>query len=405
MRQPTDTSSGCWHRAGWVIIDPKTIRRDAMIHVCANRITDVKTGRKIGQDPIVDHGPGVLMPALINAHTHLELSALKGKLPLDHGFDTWVRHLIHSREKLSREELESGISDGICELLDTGCGAVGEIATLGLSRMPFLQSPLHGVWFKEYIGNNADGGTNGDSKFLEMEMGSESLAGHAPHTTSPDLLVALKQKTRRLGRPLSIHLAESKDEIDFIRTGTGTWANLLKTRGIDYSNWPVPAESPVRYLDQLNLLDEKTIAVHVLHADIEDYHILSRRGVDVAVCPRSNQLLHQRLPDLASMRKAGLTICLGTDSLASCDSLSMFDEMAFAAKQFPTLSPPTLFAMATTNAACALGLKNDCGQIAPGYRANCLYVPLSAAKPDILLEQVVTAQFNHPIEILNRYAK
>jgi len=393
-----DDLAGCWHRAGWVIQDPDTILRDAMVHVRGHRITDVKSGRKIGPDPIVDHGPGALIPALINPHTHLELGALKGMLPLNQGFDTWIPHLIHTREKLTSAELTTGISAGIHELLDSGCGAVGEIATLGLSRTPFLESPLCGVWFKEYIGNKEP-----NHDIQKMPPPPESLAGHAPHTTSPDLLVAVKEQTRRLRRPFSIHLAESKDEFDFIRTKSGIWADLLAERGIDYSNWPLPAKSPVRYLDQLNLLDKNTLAVHLLNADGPDFEILARRRAHVTVCPRSNHHLHQRLPDLMGMQQAGLNISLGTDSLASCDSLSIFDEMAFTAKKFPFLSPHEIFAMATTNAAGALGQKDEIGRVAPGYRAALIYVPLSAAKRDILLEKLVTGPLTKPIERLNRH--
>jgi cytosine/adenosine deaminase-related metal-dependent hydrolase len=391
--QQARAPSGCWHRAGWVIQDPDTILQDAMIHVCKGRVTAVKTGRNTGQDPVVDHGSGVLMPALINAHTHLELGALKGRLPVGQGFATWVRHLIHLREKLSRKELETGILDGIGELLSTGCGAVGEISTLGLSRGPFLQSLLRGIWFREYIGNREKNGAP-----PEIPTDRESLAGHAPHTTAPDLLIALKQETGRFRLPFSIHLAESGDESEFIRSKAGRWADLLQTRGIDFSTWPLPAPSPVRYLHRLNVLDEKTLAVHLLQADHDDFRILSERGTSVAVCPRSNQRLHRQLPDLTGMFAGGLNICLGTDSPASCDSLSLFDEMAFTARHFPMLSPRTILEMATTNGARALGLEKTCGRLFPGSRADCLYLPLSATKPDDILGQIVTIPPDAPVE-------
>jgi len=394
--QAPDTSSGRWHRAGWIIQDPKTVLQNAMIHISAGRITAVKTGHQTGRDPVVDHGPGVILPALINVHTHLELGALKGKLSAGRGFADWVRRLIQLRENLSRTALDGGISDGIGELIRSGCGAVGEISTLGISRQPFLDSRLHGVWFREYIGNRSD-----EESLPELPANRESLAGHAPHTTGPDLLIALKQAANRLSRPFSIHLAESGDESDFIRTGTGPWADLLKTRKIDFSTWPLSARSPVHYLDRLNILDERTVAVHVLQADADDFQILARRGTSVAVCPRSNLRLHRQLPDLNRMDAAGLNICMGTDSLASCDSLSMFDEMAFTARSFPDLSLRSIFAMATTNAARALGMENTCGRIAPGYRTGCLYLPLSAASPKMLIEQIVHAPADHPIERVN----
>ncbi len=386
-----------WHRAGWVITDPKTIIRDGIIHVSNGRITAVKNGKTISPDPVVDHGPGVLMPALINAHTHLELGALKGMLPHTEGFESWVRHLIKARAEMGPEALLAGIRAGIDELIDTGCCAVGEIATLGISKGPLFASILGGIWFKEHLGNIL-----GDfPAILNDPSGRTSLAGHAPHTTSPDLLAGLKRATRRRNKPFSIHLSESNQEVEFIRSGKGPWADLLQERKIDFSSWPLPARSPVDYLERLNILDENTLAVHLLQADSRDFETLTDRRVSVAVCPRSNQRLHDQLPDLVRMRDTGLNVCLGTDSLASCDSLNMFDEMAYAARRFPFLSPEIILAMATTNGARALGLETEYGRLAPGHRFSSVYVPLSAARPETVIEKIVTAQFSGKVEMLN----
>lgn len=357
----------------------------------------MKSGETIGPDPVVDHGPGVLMPALINAHTHLELGALKGMLPHAKGFEAWVRQLIKARAELGYEALLAGIRAGINELIDTGCGAVGEIANLGISKGPFFASILGGIWFKEHLGNIPD-----ELPAIPNDpRGITSLAGHAPHTTSPDLLAGLKRATRRRNKPFSIHLSESNQEVEFIQSGKGPWADLLRERKIDFSSWPLPARSPVDYLERLKILDEKTLAVHLLQADSQDFETLTARRVSVAVCPRSNQRLHDQFPDLVRMHATGLNVCLGTDSLASCDSLNMFDEMSYAARRFSFLSPETILAMATTNGARALGLEAEYGRLTPGYRFSSVYVPLTAAKPETVLENIVTAQFGGKVEILN----
>ena len=392
-KNPADS----WHRAGWVIANPETIIRDGIIHVSNGRIRAVKNGKTIGPDPVLDHGPGVLIPAMINAHTHLELGALKGILTHTEGFESWVRHLIKARDELGPETLLTGIRAGIDELTDTGCGVVGEIATLGYSKDPFFASNLGGIWFKEHLGN-----TLGEiSEILDKDNERTSLAGHAPHTTSPDLLAKLKNITTRHNRPFSIHLSESNQEVEFIQSGKGPWSDLLRERKIDFSSWPLPARSPVDYLERLHLLDEKTLAVHLLQADTQDFEILADRRVSVAVCPRSNQRLHGQLPDLIRLDKTGLNVCLGTDSLASCESLSMFDEMAHTAKRFPLLSPETILAMATTNGARALGLESEYGRLVPGHRFSCAYVPLTAARPETVLEKIVTAQLGGKVKMLN----
>ena len=191
------------------------------------------------------------------------------------------------------------------------------------------------------------------------------------------------------GKPLSIHLGESDDEQVFITTGRGAWADFLTERGIAFDGWPLPARGPVAYTDRLGLLDEGTLAVHLLHAGPKDFDILRRRGVHVCLCPRSNRNLHGRLPDLPGMLEAGLAPCLGTDSLAGTQSLDMFDEMAFCARAYADVAPEIILAMATRNGAAALGLGDHFGSLLPGSTAGFLYLDLTAATDAALLEQIV----------------
>ena len=217
-----------------------------------------------------------------------------------------------------------------------------------------------------------------------------ALAGHGPHTTHPKLLLRLKQLCRQNKRPFSLHLAESATETEFISTAGGAWARLLDERGIDYRNWPLPAASPVVYADHLGLLDANTLVVHALEVDARDRALLAERGVAVCLCPRSNHHLHRRLPNAAALVSAGVNLCLGTDSLASNTSLSLFDEMAFATAHLPDLDPPTLLAMATTGAARALGLGADFGKLRRLAPAAMIYVDnISANSSKALLAQLV----------------
>ena len=207
------------------------------------------------------------------------------------------------------------------------------------------------------------------------------MAGHAPHTSSPDLLRFLKYHTLSRQLPFSIHVAESRDETEFITTGQGRWASFLGERGIDCSAWPLPSRSPVQYLNDLGLLDPLTIAVHLLNVDETDLNIIARTGAVPVLCPRSNMNLHSMLPDLPLMLKYGsakLKPALGTDSLASTDSLNMFDEMAFIARQFPQIKPSDILAMATINGAHALGYGSAAGSLEKGKTACFLYIPLSS---------------------------
>ncbi|MBW1759406.1 MAG: amidohydrolase family protein [Deltaproteobacteria bacterium] len=379
------------HRAGWVVVDPWTILPNGFVKVESGLIKETGQGRDYGFGRIIDHGSGVLLSALVNAHTHLELSALKGKIPFEKGFGVWVKELIKQRESLGINALAMGAKEGIKSLIESGCLVAGEISTLGLTREMFFNSELAGVWFREFLENTP----NGHRYWLDKnEKIIASLAGHAPHTTSPQLLVELKGAARKHNLPFSIHLAELEAEVRFLKTAKGPWADFLTERGIDFSGWGLPAPSPVKYLERHGILDENTLAVHLIHVDKKDIEILLRHQVQVCLSPRSNQNLHHRLPDMDGMLKAGLKPCLGTDSLASADSLSIFDEMAFTSRAFPLVPPEEILAMATINGAKALGFGDRFGSLAPGKSGAFIYMPVKVSTSSGLLETVVNARFD-----------
>jgi len=388
------------HRAGWVVVEPNTVLRDGYLLTEGGVIQAVGQGRPPRDGEVVDHGPGTLLPALVNAHTHLELSALQGKLPLKNGFRTWVRELIRLREAAGPAALTSGAKNGIEALKNSGCGLVGEVSSLGLTRDLLFESGLAGVWFREYLGGDppADISTGLSRKGADFGPDQNpslttSLAGHGPHTTAPEVLKFLKGRTRVRGLPFALHLDESEDELEFLTTGRGPWADFLKERGIDVRKWGLPAESPVAHADRLGLLDERTLAVHLIHSGIDEFEVLRDRGTRICLCPRSNAALHGRLPDLTGMLKAGLTPCLGTDSPASVDSLSLFDEMAFTARSFPGVAPETLLSMATVYGAEALGLADRFGALEPTRSAVFTYLPATTSTSKDLLEQLVHGTF------------
>jgi aminodeoxyfutalosine deaminase len=386
------------HKAGWVIIDPWTILKDGFIQVEAGQIQAFGQGRipiECGQ--LIDHGPGVLIPALINAHTHLELTALKNKAITGGSFIDWVKSLITQREFIGTDLLLSAAADGITELIETGTLFIGEVSSLKITKQLFLDSAINGIWFEEYIGNSED--LNECAHVAPLKK--ISISGHAPHTTAPSLLEKLKQKTRQHDLPFSIHLAESEEEVEFLRTGKGAWADLLNERGIDVSHWNPSGESPVQYADRLGILDEKTIAIHLIHSTQKEFEILSNKGIQVCACPRSNMKLHGRLPDLTGMFNAGILPCLGTDSLASNDSLNMFDEMKFIAEHFPKISSEKIFAMATINGSIALGINKHAGSLEPGKTASFLYSPIDALDQKTLLEKLIHEECKEKIQLIH----
>ncbi len=376
-------SKGGIHRAGWIVMDSANIIQNGYLEIENGFIKEVCAGTP--KEPFVDHGPGVLTPPLVNAHLHLELSALKNRLSFDKGFQFWIKSLIELRQALGTKTLIREAKQAVSDLQASGNLYVGEISTLGITKPLLETSGLNGVFFQEFLGSSIEKGVT-----LKKDTLSFSLAGHAPHTSSPKLLQTLKNLSRSQGLPFAIHVAESEDETEFIFYKKGAWADFLTLRGIDYEPWDMGSKTPVAYLDGMGLLDPLTIAVHLLHVTKKDMDILARSQVNVCVCPRSNKTLHDRLPDIETMLKNGIRPALGTDSLASCDSLDIFDEMAFVAKHYPKLDPRTVFSMATLNGARSLGIEHITGTLSKGKKADFIYRPIDVKNEKELFEKIIS---------------
>jgi aminodeoxyfutalosine deaminase len=363
------------HKAGWIMVKPEIWLENGAVEVLDGRITAIFGGRVDGR--ITDHGPGVIMRALINAHTHLSLSALHGRILTGNGFVDWVRDLIQIRAGLSYEDISTAAVGAARDMRDSGTGLVAEVGPLEPGASAIKGADVDGILFTEVLGNRPafpvlPRDTNGVSF---------SFAGHGLHTTDPATLKTLRDAAIRRNNLFTLHLAESEAETEFLDSGHGPWADLVTSRGIDISTWDIRGERPVQRADRLGLLSPKTLAVHLLEVNREDVRTLAETGTSICLCPRSNLALHGRLPDINGFLATGLAPALGTDSLASNSSLSMFEEMAFLHSRYLDLKPKTILAMATTNASRALG-RTDLGTAEPGQKARLIYVDLAANSGD-----------------------
>lgn len=391
IKKSDNTPLSLTHRAGWVLADSDQLIQNGYVTTTSGKITDVGQGSvKNCCSRTIDHGPGVLMPSLVNAHTHLELTALQNKIHHGQGFISWVKSIIDEKSAIGEQALVYEVPAGIEALKNSGTLVIGDISSAGLGLEAFTKSWLSGVWFREYLGPDSEDIIKCEKIRPDQWV---SVAGHAPHTTSSDMLLRLKKAARAAEMPFSLHLSESVEEMEFMTTGKGVWLDFLKERGVDPAIICRSGASPVAYADQLGLLDETTLAVHLVFADKKDIKLLGDRNVPVCLCPRSNQLLHHRLPDVDALVGAGLNLCLGTDSLASNDSLSLFDEMRFLWEAFPGFSPAQILSMVTIGGAKALGFGNRFGRLAKGFAAKMVYVPVSASDPENVLQGLAAGDF------------
>ncbi|NPB09628.1 MAG: amidohydrolase family protein [Thermodesulfobacteria bacterium] len=337
-----------------------------------------------------DLGEVILMPSLVNVHTHLELSALKWRLTPSGSFVGWVKSLLRARSQISAGEAQKAAQEALKEMWHEGIGLVGDVGNTGLSIHLLREGPIPAVFFREVIDFT---GRLNLKEFLKEGLEDEkitlSLAPHSPYTVSPVLLQAIKSWTRRFGLPFSIHVAESPEEVEFLLTGTGPIRLLLEERGQWNPNFKPPKMRPIPYLDRLKVLDAETICVHLVQVEGEEIEILARAQIKPCICLRSNTFLGVGIPPVPEMIEAGLKPCLGTDSLASNDRLSIFAEMETIHRFFPHISPKTIVLMGTLWGAEALK-RPDLGGIWRGFRADLVALKLCEGTPKDLYEYVIT---------------
>jgi aminodeoxyfutalosine deaminase len=390
--------------AGWVVPVSSAPVRQGVIAIAEGRIVWTGTAQdaEARSGLVRDLGHGVLLPGLVNAHCHLELSHLAGRLDHADGFVPWVEALVAARGATRPEAVETAAAEATRALVASGTVAVGDVSN-SLGHLPMLaRSGLAAaIVFYELLSWDPSK-AEAVLQFAEARAREVAedlpdqvqirLAAHAPHSVSAPLLRALA----RGGGPASIHLAESRAESAFLVDGNGEWAGFLERRGLGSVAFMPPRRSPVAYLDGLGALHPRLVAAHCVQVDAADLRTLAARGVTVAVCPRSNRRLGVGLAPVSAMLAAGVAVAIGTDSLASAASLDLMEDVALLHREFPDIEPAALIRMATLTGARALGL-SDLGTIEPGKRAALGYAPATETPKDPLAFLVSGARVG-PVE-------
>jgi cytosine/adenosine deaminase-related metal-dependent hydrolase len=372
-------------RAGWVVPVDRPPLRDAAVAVEDGRVRWVGRAQDAPGGEAHDLGPGVLLPGLVNAHCHLELSHLAGRLADASGFVDWVERLVTVRPEDSADTVRRRASAGIQELEDTGTAAVGDVSN-ALAHLDLLAgSSLRARVFFELIGWDPEAAERVlDTAHARLgslnlpDTVTVSLAAHAPHSVSPALFRAIVEA----GGVAALHLAESPHERRFLHGRDPEWSAFLTRRGLGHVAFVPPHLSPVGYLDRLGVLRPGLVAAHGVQVDEADCVLLAARGVSVVLCPRSNRALDVGLAPVPELRAAGVRLAIGTDSLASVPNLDLWEDVLALHRAFPSLEPEWLVRTATQGGAEALGL-DDLGRIAPGAAAAFAFAegPRSLSDP------------------------
>ena len=365
-------------RARWVFPVAGPPLRDAAVTICQGRV--IAVGSPPRDVPIEDLGHTAIVPGLVNAHTHLEFSDLAGPIGRPGmGLVEWLGKVVRHRANapvLGRWCVEQGLRESVGH----GVTTIGEIAQPGGSHDTYRASPCDGVIFLELIAPQVErieaALAAARKHTTEMRRWQPGWSPHAPY----DLLARVVDLSLEHEIPLAMHLAESPEEIEFLRDGRGPFRELLESRGV----WDSTARPRgARPLDELHVLSRahRALAIHGNYLDDEEITFLGRQRRQMAVvyCPRTHAwFAHARYP-LEKLLAAGAIVALGTDSRASSPDLSLLAEMRHVAREFPEMSRATILELGTLGGARALGVDSQVGTLKPGKWANLAIVALPEA--------------------------
>jgi cytosine/adenosine deaminase-related metal-dependent hydrolase len=353
--------------------------------VAGDRIANVGTFAEVkaqNAGEVVDLGEQILLPGLINAHCHLDYTCLRGKIPRQKSFADWIRAINAEKAKLSDNDYLTSIAEGFREAEKFGTTSIVNLEAFPELIRQVAQPPARTWWCAELIDVRSPERANEIAdlalKRLRDVASAHDYAGLAPHspfTASANLFRRCDQLARWDHLLLTTHLAESREEMEMFREGEGMLFEFMQALGRPMDD--CGNKTPLAILSDYVHLDERWIIAHLNELAAADFDVLEKneKKFHVVHCPGSHRYFgHERFA-LEKLRALGFNICLGTDSLASNTSLSLFAEMRALRNAHPSLSAIDILAMVTLNPARALRLEAEIGQIAPGFFADAIALP------------------------------
>jgi len=378
-------------RADWIVPVSGAPLRGGWVAVEQGRIAAVGAGAAADA---VDLGRVAIMPGLVNAHTHLELSYLRDQVPPASQFLSWIRVVMHARRRFPDPfdpVILSAARAAMAEAISAGTAVFGDISNTLVTVPLLIEAEVRAHVFYELLRFNA---TDGASIVRDARAALDrlptcprvrvSLAPHAPYSVAPTLFGAIRAELDATpdGRS-SVHLGESPEEVEFLQDGIGAWRTLLEELGVWTDAWRAPGCSPVAYLDDLGFLDGRVLVVHGVQLAGEDLARLRALGITLVSCPRSNRYVGVGSPPLDAFYAFDLDVAFGTDSLASVADLNIFGELAEARRIAPRVPARRLIESATLKGARALGFDDEFGRIERGKRAALIGVRVAEGVQDV----------------------
>ena len=359
---------------------------DGVVALEGNRI--IAVGGQV-EGALHDLGNVALLPALINAHTHLEFSALEAPLgAAGQVFPEWILDVVtYRRGQLQQADSEKRRADaferGLAESLAGGCLTVAEVASPPWDAWQRIEpGPVEPTLFLELIGLSEQRGrsvlaqaTRVLDELRERSALRVGISPHAPYTVHPEVVQDAVRFAHERNLPLAMHLAETMPELELLASGSGPLVELLQ----ELEAWdPSAIPRGIRPLDYLKWLAgaPRSLIVHgnyLTRAELE--FVAAQEQMTVVYCPRTHAYFGHARYALEEMLELGVHVALGTDSRASNPDLDMLSELRFAAARHPAVPASRMLEMATKDAAAAIGFE-DRGVLRSGCRADLIAVPL-----------------------------
>ncbi|HEY1923135.1 MAG TPA: amidohydrolase family protein [Tepidisphaeraceae bacterium] len=391
-------------RADWIAPMTTVPLRDAAVVFTGDRIEAVGPAKNLlhtfPDAEIHDAGDSIILPGLINAHTHLELTLIQGGNPPAHLVD-WIEKVVVPQTlrtgASTPEAILQAVQAGVEQCLSFGVTAVGDISKQCMYSRPALRDgPLHVVSYgeiqamaqrrnllEERFAVASD--TSAESDFMRV-----GITPHAPYSVEPDGYARCLDFAKSNNRPIATHLAETAEESEFLASQTGPFRHLWEV-GVNAWDNAVPkfAGGPIRFAKELGLLDYPTLLAHVNYCDDDELAILASGKASVVYCPRTHKFFGHPPHRWREMLARGINVAVGTDSCASSPDLNVVDDLRLLHRIAPDVPPMQLWEMATTRAAQAIN-SLKAGAIQPGYLADFTLFPCKTNDPlrEILEQEI-----------------
>ncbi len=331
---------------------------------------------------IIDLGNSAIVPGFVNTHTHLDLTHLHNSINYNGDFTDWIRQLVNAKKEWTESEYLSSVRTGINSSLEAGTTTVVDITRNGLALEELQKSKIRKTLFYELIDFNPDSAESTIDNFKNMirkvkhdDLLSIGIFPHAPYTVSEELYKRSKTVSVESGLSIATHISETIDEANFLTRGTGNFVSLLRDFDM-LKEWRPPGLKPVNYLKNIGFLENGCILVHCNYLKGEEVDHIEESKSTIVFCPRSHKYFRHKDHPFYKLGNRNINVALGTDSLASNDSLSILDEMKYIYTQHKISKPQDILYMGTIAGAIALRLNNKIGKLEEGYDADIAVIDI-----------------------------